>query len=307
MKLDVSNAFNSIDRKTFISEVAFRYPFLYFLVDEAYFNPSTLFAGEHCIPSRYIQQRDPLGPALFTLAVEKIAKNVSSELNIWYLDNATIGGQTSSVFNDATKKINAFKEIDLQINSNKCELFILNHTADMYADTVKQFFSILPSVSLPPRHSWSVLGSPLTHEAIVPILDSKLGDIHRLCSKLEEVKTHHAFTLLRNCFSIRKLVYILRTCPTFVETMVLMEFESIIHAALSSISNVFLSDKSWKQVSLSNRFVGLGFRSARALSLPCFLSFSYAFSSLVRLFLSSFPDALAFDDLQAGNVSAREL
>ena len=138
LKLDVSNTFNSIDRKTFIGEITTRYSSLYFLVNEAYYNPSTLFAGEHRIPfSRGIQQGDPLGPALFALAVNKIAKDVSSELNIWYLDDATMGGQASSVFNDATKIINAFKEIGLQINSNKCDLFILNSTADMYADTVK--------------------------------------------------------------------------------------------------------------------------------------------------------------------------
>ena len=111
----------------------------------------------------------------------------------------------------------------------------------MYADTVKQFFSILPSVSLAPRHSWSVLGSLLTHEAIVPILGSKLGDIRRLCSKLEEVDPHHAFTLLRNCFSIPKLVHILRTCPTFVEPMISLKFDSIICAALSSVFNISLS------------------------------------------------------------------
>ena len=158
LKLDVSNAFNSIDRKTFIGEIATRYKSLYFLINEAFSNPSTLFAGEHRIPSsRGIQQGDPLGPALFALAVDKIAKNVSSELNIWYLDDATIGGQASSVFNDATKIINAFKEIGLQINFNKFELFILNYTADMYVDTVKKFSSILPSVSLPPRHSWVLL------------------------------------------------------------------------------------------------------------------------------------------------------
>ena len=98
LKLDVSNAFNPIDRKTFIGEIATRYPSLYFLVNEAYSNPSTLFAGEHRIPSsRGIQQGDPLGPALFALAVDKIAKDMSSELNIWYLDDATIGGQAISV------------------------------------------------------------------------------------------------------------------------------------------------------------------------------------------------------------------
>ena len=179
----------------------------------------------------------------------------------------------------------------------------------MYADTIKQFSSILPSVSWPSRHSCSVLGSPPTHEAIVTILDSKLGDIRWLCSKLE-VEPHHAFTLLRNCFSIPKLVHILRTCLTFVEPMILLEFHSIFRAALSFFSKVSLSDKNWKQVSLPNRFGDLGFRSAQSLSLPCFLSFFYVSSSLVRLLLSFVPDALTSDDLQESDrdiVSAREL
>ena len=65
LKLDVSKAPNSIDRKKFIGEIASRYPSLYFLVNEAYSNPSILFAGEHCIPpSRGLQQGDPLAPAL---------------------------------------------------------------------------------------------------------------------------------------------------------------------------------------------------------------------------------------------------
>ena len=94
------------------------------------------------------------------------------------------------------------------------------------------------------------------------------------------------------------MAYILWTFPTFIEPMILLEFDSIIRAALSFISNVSLSDKSWKQVSLPNRFSGLAFKSTQALSLLCFTSFSYASSSLVRLVLSSVPDALASDDLQ---------
>ena len=139
---------------------------------------------------------------------------------MWYLNDATIDGQISSVFNDAIKIIDAFKEIGLQLNPNKCELLILNHPAAIYADTVKLFSFILSSVLLPPHHSWSVLGSSLTHEAIVFMLDLKLGDIPRLCSKLKEVEPFHAFILLKNCFSIPKLVHIFRTCllllsPTF--------------------------------------------------------------------------------------------
>ena len=43
LKLDVSNALYSIDRKRFIGEIATRYPSLYFLVNEAYSNSSTLY------------------------------------------------------------------------------------------------------------------------------------------------------------------------------------------------------------------------------------------------------------------------
>ena len=291
LKLDVSNAFSSIDRKTFIGEIASRYPSLYFLVNEAYFNSSTLFAGEHCILfSRAIQQDDPLGSALSALTVDKIAKDALSELNIWYLDDATIGGQASSVFNAATKIINDFKEIALQINSNKCELFILNHTADMYSDTVKKFSSILPSVSLPPAsllvslgffshsrghslHSWfKIRGHP---SALFQARSRTLSCFHfTICFSIQY------------CFSIHKFVYIFRTCPTFVKPMILLEFDSIIRAALSSISNLSLSDKSWKQVSLPNRFRGLGFRPAPVLSLPCILESRSASSFICYPMLS---------------------
>ena len=95
---------SSINQKTFIGEVASRHPSMFFLVNEAYSNPFTLFAGKHCIPSsKGIQQIDSLGPALFALAIDNIAKYVLKELNIWYLDDATITGQISTVFSDAIK------------------------------------------------------------------------------------------------------------------------------------------------------------------------------------------------------------
>ena len=76
-----------------------------------------------------------------------------------------------------------------------------------------------------------MLGSPLIHEAIVPILDLKIGDIRRLCSKLEEVELDYAFIYSR-IFSL------LRTCPTFLEPKILADFDSNIRAALLPISNV---------------------------------------------------------------------
>ena len=44
-----------------------------------------------------IQQGDPFGPALFSLAVDPIAKNVYCDFNICYLDDATIAGTEETV------------------------------------------------------------------------------------------------------------------------------------------------------------------------------------------------------------------
>ena len=49
-----------------------------------------------------MQQGDPAGPAAFALAVDEIASAVASPLNVWYLNDATIGGPIESVVSDLT-------------------------------------------------------------------------------------------------------------------------------------------------------------------------------------------------------------
>ena len=47
-----------------------------------------------------VQQGDPLGPIIFSLAIHDIASSIKSNLNVWYLDDATIAGDPRSVCND---------------------------------------------------------------------------------------------------------------------------------------------------------------------------------------------------------------
>ena len=41
---------------------------------------------------------DPLGPTLFSLVIHSLVTSIISGLNLWYLDDATIGGNVSQVF-----------------------------------------------------------------------------------------------------------------------------------------------------------------------------------------------------------------
>jgi hypothetical protein len=44
-------------------------------------------------------------------------------LNIWYLDDGTLGGKVSDVLHDLEKIISDLKKIGLTLNFNKCELY----------------------------------------------------------------------------------------------------------------------------------------------------------------------------------------
>ena len=81
-------------------------PNLYNLIWQAYSGVSHLFYGENIIPSvTGIQQGDPFGPALFSLGIDPIVRSVGSELNIWYLDDASIADSADQVLLDLERII----------------------------------------------------------------------------------------------------------------------------------------------------------------------------------------------------------
>jgi hypothetical protein len=73
LKLDFKNAFNSVERDCILKEVQCHTPLLYPYLYQCYRNPSTLFFGNHLISSSVgVQQGDPCGPMIFSLAIQPI-------------------------------------------------------------------------------------------------------------------------------------------------------------------------------------------------------------------------------------------
>ena len=140
VKLDMMNAFNSVRRDHVLRTCLDRTPEIAKLSFLAYSKPSSVIASGHSITSSTdVQQGDPIGPLLFALAVDQIASGAESELNVWYLDDSTIGGSPKSVLSDVQRCITGLKRIGLIANPKKTEIINVGLAAGKFSLVVNSF------------------------------------------------------------------------------------------------------------------------------------------------------------------------
>ena len=93
-----------------------------------------------------------------------------------------------------------------------------------------------------------------------------------MSSNLEKVEPHTALFLLRNCFSIPKVLYYLRTSECFRENALLKNYDTLINRMLETITNVSMDQNSLSQARLPDNLGGLGIPSAVDLAPSAFLA-----------------------------------
>jgi len=148
-------------------------------------------------------------------------------------------------------------------------------------DVIAKFRTIAPNILIIQPAQAMLLGAPIgSDDEISVALIKKMDEFQRLSHRLLQLNAHDAFFLLKNCFSLPKLQYILRCAPCY-NSDVLMKYDSLIRDTLQSILNITLSDTSWLQATLPIRNGGIGIRLATQVALPSFLSSVASCSDLV--------------------------
>ena len=111
VKLDFRNAFNAISRSAVMKSVHDHLPEIEQHVYTSYGTRSYLFFGEYRLYSESgVQQADPLGPLLFSLALRPVSSSPVCGYAAWYLDDATLGGNTREVIDELLRVKNACLE-----------------------------------------------------------------------------------------------------------------------------------------------------------------------------------------------------
>jgi hypothetical protein len=297
-KVDMANAFNTIRRDVILTAARTKAAGIYRMLWQAYSEPSTLFYGDTWLVSATgIQQGDPFGPALFSLGIDKLVRKVDTEFNVWYLDDGTIGDEPEKVLSCVQELLDDLREVGLEVNQKKCELIILNHSREEKLHTMELFRGLLPELRFKQASESNLLGAPLSEEGISSAIREKCEDLRRMTTRLNMIENHMAFTLLKNCFALPKLQYILRASPAYRCNEDLEAFDKVLVEALSSISNVSMVGESLHQAILPVRLGGLGIRMSKDIALPAFVSSLHSVQSLVDVLLHNVQLAVS-DDLR---------
>ncbi|GAV00558.1 hypothetical protein RvY_11387-2 [Ramazzottius varieornatus] len=155
-------------------------------------NKSHLRRARHPF-ARGVQQRDPLGPLLFCLLTRNLSRSLQSPFNVWYLDDATLGGDFELVSRDFQTIVKIGASLGLELNTSKCEFVVCGGTPTQQQVTRQKMKLLCPGVIFPDKETLTLLGAPVFPEAIPPVLEKKIQQAELMTSRLESRPTKLCF------------------------------------------------------------------------------------------------------------------
>ena len=92
-------------------------------------------------------------------------------MNLWYLDDGTLGGDPDEVIADVRRVIQFEGKSALRLNPTKCEVFVDLLREEDRERVIQSIQSLLPGCRVAHRFNLELLGAPIFAEATTTSLE----------------------------------------------------------------------------------------------------------------------------------------
>jgi len=154
-------------------------------------------------------------------------------------------------------------------------------------------------LGIPKREASSseLLGSPLHSDNIDTTLTKRVRRVlDRFVERISSLSSHEGLYLFLNSLAIPKLMFLLRTSPSY-KSNVCAILDDTLSQALSTITNCSLSDAAWSRASLLIRWGGVGLCKVSELAASAFLASTHSVKEWTDLLLPSSIKATLEDEI----------
>ena len=266
LRVDLSNAFNSVDRSAVLEQVESKLPECLAWATTCYGAPSHLQFGKTSLSSTCgLHQGCPLSGHLYGLAQQPILEAIEAEVpsldaHVWYHDDGNAVGTVEELAKvvDIVRREGPRRGLHLSAAKDKSTVWSASCLGPGEADPLQRGIPRVEEAGV------ILLGTPVgSTDFVKAAFESKLEKIRSLTSLLSGLHQPHVeFVLLRSCLALPKIVFLLRTTDTSGFKHLLAEFDRITREALSQILGGALTDQGWDQAKLPVSMGGVGLRAA---------------------------------------------
>ena len=186
-----------------------------------------------------------------------------------------------SMYDDIKRWSSMLADIGHFLNPSKSVLVNQGLDETVFLYETQGINSILENVSFAKYLGVMLLGSSHTSTTIRPQFQHKLSIFKAMTEKLSILDRHPVYILLRNCFSMPKLIYLLRSSSIFQHPDLHAEFDDSLKICATNICNVSFEDVNWIQATFPIRLGGIRLRRVSYIALPSYLASISASRSLL--------------------------
>lgn len=283
LKLDIVNAFNSVDRGEVLVRLREHFPDLvpWFLF--CYGQPAHLSCQGRWLPfvsETGIQQGDPLAPLLFSLGIKEACRRTREAapgcLTLWYLDDGMLVGPLREVQEGWRVAIEALAEVGLSVDLSKCGFWGPGEGVERGWGPrgVKKF----------EEDGFQLLGVPVgSGEFCREKFAGRVRVVEECMRRLAVLDDPQAeLCLIRCCLGMPRLAYALRTVPPGVLGEALRRASDAVLGACEGRLGIAARGDSRTQWNLPVRMGGFGVPDAEEVGPCAFVASVVTCEGLVR-------------------------